>query len=179
MSRFTAARTAALAVGGALALAACSSGPPASELALAGMPDLSSDGFERIECSEGAVLGEAFVANEDTDYRAECWTGASELPFFEFADETVADIILAIDGEDFSFMICPVDVLSERGGVACRAAVVGEEGDEAAVRVLVVVSELEKVLSELEEGDTNDEIRAVLAGQSVEILIRTEPVNRG
>lgn len=179
MSRLAQARLAVVALGGALLLAACSSGNAVAELAATGLPDLTADGFEAMECSEGVVLGDAFVENEDADYRSECWSGTPESPFFEVAQGIVDDVVIAIDGEEFSLEACPPDVLNERGGVACRAALVGEEGDEALVRIVVVLTELDLVLASLEEGASQEEIVAALEGQSVEILIGTEPVNRG
>ncbi|PKQ26449.1 MAG: hypothetical protein CVT64_05060 [Actinobacteria bacterium HGW-Actinobacteria-4] len=179
MNRTVKARLAAVMAGGVLALSACSSGTPASELAEAGLPDLTPGGYASMECSEGVVLGEAFVANEDTAYRAECWSGSPQLPFFEVANDIAADVVIVIDGEDYSLSACPPDVLSERGGVACRAVLVGEQGNEALVRIVVVLSDLDTVLASLETDASQDEIVAALEGQSVEILIGTEPINRG
>jgi len=159
---------------GALALAACSSNDKAAQTVAEQLPDLTSLGLTQFTCGEGDAIGGSFQAPEEP-YVAECWKGSPDKTYLDVANSAQDAVILATGGVNITDDVCPEDSLTELGGIACRAALVGEGDSGVIVRTVVVLADPEATLGDLPDNPTQDQINEAITGAAVEVLVGTEP----
>ena len=159
---------------GSLALAACSNNDKAANEVADQLPDLTSVGLTEFTCGEGDAIAGSFQAPEDP-YVAECWKGSPDKTFLDVANSAQDAVILATGGVNVTSDVCPEDSLSAAGGIACRAALVGEGESGVIVRTVVVLADPETALVNLPESPTQEQINESITGAAVEVLVGTEP----
>lgn len=174
-TRFPRAAAGALALLAGLFLTGCSTADTNADIVGGMLPELGRLGLERIECADGAALGEVFIAPE-SPYVAECWQGARESAFTITAHEVHDAVLAATQGIDVTDMACPKDVFNATAGIACRATYVGEEGNNVLVRVIVVLADPSGVVATMPASPGPEDIENALTGAQIEVLVGTEPV---
>lgn len=158
---------------GVLALGAC--GASAQDVAVDNFPDLTERGYASVDCGSGEVLSDVPAPTADTA-AMECWEGAPGVPFYTAADEIASRIMIDTEGQDLTDTACPEDFLNDAGGVACRAVLVGDEGDQVVVTIVVALADVLSILDVLPEEPTQPEIDEALRDAQIEVLIGTDPV---
>lgn len=137
------------------------------------LPDLTSQELESFPCGDGDAIGGSFQTPEEP-YVAQCWRGSPAQTFLDVANSIADEVALATGGSNVTSDACPEDSFSVAGGIACRAALVTDGDASVLVRSVVVLSEPRKVLENLPEEPTQEQIREALKGASVEVLIGTQ-----
>lgn len=167
----------ALAAATMLGVAGCSAEPPVAQTVATQLPDLTSQGLEAFDCGSGAVIAENFTQPQEP-YKAQCWKGNPDTPFTQMASIIAREVADATGGLDVTTQACPADVLNAQEGIACRAVYVGEQGNDTLVRVIVVIADLEAVLSKVPEfSPTPDDVTNALVGADIEVLVGSEPLS--
>lgn len=161
-------------MGAALVLAACGGGTSALEQAQSAIPDMQEQGYEAIDCAEATVFGPQWDPQDDQVHGADCWVGTPGTPFYAEADFLASSIRAQEGATDITAQACPEDVLNEAGGIACRAFAFGEEGDRALLRAVVVVRDIDGVMSRIGEEPTEADVYDALFDAEVEVLLGTE-----
>ncbi len=164
-------RAGVVAVSAAALLVAGCGGSQEAVAAADSLPDLSSQGLERIDCLESSVWGDE-LERAKGPWTQECWRGSPQLPFDQEADDIQYTILAATDAQDVTAVICPEDALYDTAAVACRAAA----DDAVLYRTVVALTDPLAIVGALPDAPSEAEIDEALVGAQVEILVSTEPV---